>query len=43
MGTPTAPTQIWIRWPGGKTNLADIPAGAKEISPNLTGEIKVLR
>ena len=43
MGTPTVPTQIWIRWPGGKTNLSAIPAGAKEISPDLKGEIKVLR
>src|ERR1043166_2041773 len=35
MGAPTAPTQIWIRWPGGKTNLAAIPAGALEISPHF--------
>jgi hypothetical protein len=35
MGTPTAPTQIWICWPGGKTNLVAIPAGAKEIAPNV--------
>jgi hypothetical protein len=35
MGTPAVPTQIWIRWPGGKTNLLAIPAGAKEISANF--------
>jgi hypothetical protein len=43
MGTPTAPTQIWIRWPGGKTNLVAIPAGAREISSDMTGAINVLR
>jgi hypothetical protein len=41
MGTPSAPTQLWIRWPGGKTSLSTIPAGAKEISSDLAGEIKV--
>ncbi len=35
LGTPAAPTQIWIRWPGGKTSTVPIPAGAKEISPNI--------
>ncbi|HTD87497.1 MAG TPA: FG-GAP-like repeat-containing protein, partial [Candidatus Binatia bacterium] len=25
------PTHVWVRWPGGKTSLSEIPAGAKEI------------
>jgi hypothetical protein len=32
MGCPEPPTQIWIRWPGGKTTTSPIPAGAKEIT-----------
>jgi hypothetical protein len=31
MGTPESPTQIWVRWPGGKTVTANIPPHAREI------------
>jgi len=31
LGSPAPPTQIWIRWPGGKTTTSDIPRDAKEI------------
>jgi hypothetical protein len=24
-------THVWVRWPGGKTTLSEIPAGAKEV------------
>jgi len=32
LGTPEAPTILWVRWPGGTTNLFQIPSGAREIS-----------
>ncbi|HKQ38092.1 MAG TPA: VCBS repeat-containing protein [Verrucomicrobiae bacterium] len=25
------PTHVWVRWPGGKTSLSEIPAAAKEV------------
>lgn len=31
MTSPTPPSQIWVRWPGGKEIIQDIPAGAKEL------------
>ena len=42
LATPDAPTQIEVRWPGGKTTTADLPAGAKEIAVELDGKIKVI-
>ncbi|MEO8428030.1 MAG: VCBS repeat-containing protein, partial [Verrucomicrobiota bacterium] len=43
MATPEPPTQIWVRWPGGKIVTADIPAGAREISVELDGQVNLLR
>ena len=43
MGCPEAPTQIWIRWPGGKTTTSAIPAGAKEITVDLAGQVTMNR
>jgi enediyne biosynthesis protein E4 len=31
MAAPERPTQLSVRWPGGKTTLAEIPPGAREI------------
>lgn len=31
MSTPVQPTQVWVRWPGGKTATVEVPAGAKEV------------
>ena len=31
MSLPEPATQVWVRWPGGKTTLSEIPADAKEI------------
>lgn len=39
MGCPETPTQIWIRWPGGKTTSSPIPAGAREIMVNPAGNL----
>jgi len=41
MGTPEPPTQIWVRWPGGKETDADIPRGAKEITVDLGGKVEI--
>ncbi len=41
MGCPEAPTQIWIRWPGGKTTTSAIPAGAREIKVDTDGKLTV--
>ncbi len=31
MGAPKTPTRIWVRWPGGKTNIVDLAPNAREI------------
>jgi enediyne biosynthesis protein E4 len=43
MGCPQIPTQIWIRWPGGKTTTSDVPPGAREITVRLDGQTTVNR
>jgi len=40
-GTPEAPTQVWVRWPGGKQTTANIPANAKEIRVSADGSVSV--
>ena len=35
MGTPEAPSAVWVRWPGGYTQQVAIPPGAKEIEVRL--------
>jgi hypothetical protein len=39
LGGPETPTEIWIRWPGGKTTTSSIPAGAKEITVDTGGKV----
>jgi hypothetical protein len=43
MATPQAPTAISVRWPGGKTTTADIPAGSKEILAGIDGKLQKLK
>jgi hypothetical protein len=43
MGCPEPPTQIWVRWPGGKTTTSAIPAGAKEITVDTDGKVTMNR
>ncbi len=43
MATPQLPSQLWVRWPGGKITTSEVPAGAREISVSLQGQTKVLR
>jgi hypothetical protein len=40
LGCPETPTQIWVRWPGGKTTTSPVPAGAKEITVDADGKVK---
>src|SRR2546429_6379395 len=40
LGTPQVPTQIWVRWPGGKSTTSALPQGAKEISVDQEGRVK---
>jgi hypothetical protein len=37
LGTVGEPSQLWIRWPGGKTLTVEIPKGAKEIIVDSRG------
>ncbi len=41
MAAPESPTRIWIRWPGGKTTMPDIPPGAKDFEVNLDGTLRL--
>jgi hypothetical protein len=43
MGVPEPPTQIWVRWPGGKTVTVDVPPSAREIELDAEGKLKVVR
>jgi hypothetical protein len=37
LGTPEPPTALWIRWPGGETNVFQLPAGARAVSVSREG------
>lgn len=39
LSTPQTPVEIQVRWPGGKTTTAHVPAGAKEILVTLSGRV----
>ncbi|MBI4325080.1 MAG: hypothetical protein HY674_07425 [Chloroflexi bacterium] len=43
MGAPQTPSGIWVRWPGGKTSISDIPPGAREIEVGSDGKANLLR
>ncbi|HEY0456258.1 MAG TPA: VCBS repeat-containing protein, partial [Verrucomicrobiae bacterium] len=32
--------KIWVRWPGGKTNAFDVPAGVKQVTLNFDGQLQ---
>jgi hypothetical protein len=42
LGMADTPTQLWVRWPGGKTLTASVSRGAREIEVTTDGEVKVL-
>jgi hypothetical protein len=33
------PTQLWVRWPGGKVVTTDLPSGAREVTIDPAGKI----
>jgi hypothetical protein len=37
VAAPEADAKVWIRWPGGKETVTDVPAGAREITVAPTG------
>jgi hypothetical protein len=39
LGAPRPATLISVRWPGGKTVLAPVPEGAREIAVDYTGQV----
>ena len=43
LGRPEPPTQIQVRWPGGRVTTSAIPERAREISIDSTGKLYVLR
>lgn len=43
MQRPSDPCQVWVRWPGGSSTTNRIPAGAREVRVDLTGNLEVLR
>jgi enediyne biosynthesis protein E4 len=43
LGTPAAPSEILVRWAGGKTITNAVPAQAHEIQVSFDGNLKVIR
>ena len=43
MSTPEPPTQLWVRWPGGKTTTSPIPKDAREILVEPDGAVTLRR
>jgi len=43
LGTPAQPTQILVRWPGGRTTTADLPATAREVLIDFQGNVRQTR
>jgi hypothetical protein len=43
LGLPESPTQLWVRWPGGKITTNDVPPATREIEVKWDGKLKVLR
>jgi hypothetical protein len=43
LATAERPTQIVVRWPGGKSVTSDLPAGAREVEVLMDGTLKTIR
>jgi len=37
------PLQLWVRWPGGQTNLVEVPPTALDVELSVTGKLRVRR
>lgn len=40
---PNRPVSLQVRWPDGRLTASSIPAGAREVAIQLTGQLQVLR
>ena len=40
LAMPTSPTQVWVRWPGGKVTTSDVPRGAGEVVVDPAGNLR---
>jgi enediyne biosynthesis protein E4 len=38
LATPQAPSQLWVRWPGGKVTTTPLPAPLREITVDASGQ-----
>ena len=43
MGLPSEPSQIWVRWPGGRAMTADLPPKAREVVVGFQGDVHQTR
>ncbi len=43
MSGPTAPTGIWVRWPGGVVISTNLPPSAKEVVVDFSGAVRQTR
>jgi len=43
MGFSEEPTQVWVRWPGGRVTTSAVQAGVREIVVDTAGQVKVVR
>ena len=43
LATPTPPTGVWVRWPGGRVTLGKLPPGAREVEVRVDGQVRLLR
>ena len=41
--TPSEPSRLWIRWPGGETKEHPVPMGAREVEADIQGTLRVVR
>jgi hypothetical protein len=40
LGCPTKPAAVWVRWPGGRETVSDLPAGAEAIRIHPDGRVE---
>jgi hypothetical protein len=43
LATPTPPTRVWVRWPGGRVTTADLSSVAHEVEVNIDGGVRMIR
>jgi hypothetical protein len=43
LATSRTPTDLSVRWPGGRMTTHEIPAGAKEVAVSIDGKVQMLR